>query len=202
MSNMKIKLCGMRRREDILAVNELKPDYVGFIFWPKSHRCVTPETAKELKALLDPAIRAVGVFVDETPEAVSALLNAGIIDMAQLHGHEDNAYIQTLRGFTDKPVIQAFKVRSAEDLAAAEQSAADEILLDSGTGSGECFDWSLVKDAKRPFFLAGGLHPGNVQAAIRQVRPCAVDVSSGIETDKFKDPDKMRAFVENARHAE
>lgn len=198
----KIKLCGMFRMEDIAAVNALKPDYIGFVFFAKSSRNVPPEKAAELKAALDPAIRAAGVFVDAQVEFVADLLERGVIDVAQLHGHEDEQYIAQLRALTDKPIIQAFKVRSPEDAARAERSTADHILLDSGMGSGERFDWSLVAGVKRPFFLAGGLTPENAAAAIGQVHPYALDVSSGIETDKVKDPQKMRAFVENVRSAQ
>lgn len=142
------------------------------------------------------------MFVDADEAYVADLLNQGIIDLAQLHGHEDEEYIARLRAMTLKPIIQAFKVRAAEDLERAVNSSADHILLDSGAGSGECFDWSLVKDVPRPFFLAGGLDPDNVDAAVRQVAPYGVDVSSGIETDKCKDEHKMRTFVEKIRCAE
>ena len=101
----KIKLCGMTRPCDMEAANRLQPEYIGFVFAKKSRRYVSPERAAELKALLDPAIRAVGVFVQEPPDQVAALLNTGVIDLAQLHGDEDEAYIQTLRGMTDKPII-------------------------------------------------------------------------------------------------
>lgn len=201
MSGTKVKLCGMSRMADIEAVNELKPDYIGFVFFERSSRNVSPELAAALKAALDPQILAAGVFVDAAPEFVADLMNRGVIDIAQLHGHEDDTYIAALRMLTKGTIVQAFKVRTAENSARAEHSAADCILLDSGAGSGECFDWSLVKDVKRPFFLAGGLTPDNVQAAIAQIHPYAVDVSSGIETDRVKDRDKMRAFVENVRSA-
>lgn len=195
----KIKLCGLTRPDDILAVNELRPDYVGFVFYPKSKRFVTRERAAELKQLLDPAIRAVGVFVDESPEAVAALLEEGIIDVAQLHGHEDEAYRTALRQLTDKPVIQAFRVSRPEDCLAEEECSAEYVLLDSGMGSGEAFDWSAVEGVNRPYFLAGGLHAGNVAAAIRALHPFAVDVSSGIETGGAKDYHKMKAFVNAVR---
>ena len=130
----KIKLCGMTRPCDMEAANRLQPEYIGFVFAKKSRRYVSPERAAELKALLDPAIRAVGVFVQEPPEQVAALLNTGVIDLAQLHGGEDEAYIQTLRGMTDKPIIQAFRIDSEADIAAARASSADLVLLDSGAG--------------------------------------------------------------------
>lgn len=199
MSDVKIKLCGMSRPEDIEAVNALMPDYIGFVFFAKSHRNVSKETAANLKAMLDKRIKAAGVFVDSTPEFVAGLVNDGIIDIAQLHGHEDNDYIATLRKLADCPIIQAFKIRGPEDIARAEASDADYVLLDNGTGTGECFDWSFTAGITRPFFLAGGLTPKNVKQAIAQTKPYAVDISSGIETDKKKDPDKMRVFCENAR---
>ena len=131
----KIKLCGMTRPCDMEAANRLQPEYIGFVFAKKSRRYVSPERAAELKALLDPAIRAVGVFVQEPPDQVAALLNTGVIDLAQLHGDEDEAYIQTLRGMTDKPIIQAFRIDSEADIAAARASSADLVLLDSGAAS-------------------------------------------------------------------
>ena len=196
----KIKLCGLRRPADIEAVNELRPDYIGFVFAGKSRRYVSPEAAKQLREKLDPAIRAVGVFVREAPETVAGLLAAGIIDLAQLHGGEDEDYIRRLRTLTDKPLIQAFRVESEADLARARGSTADYVLLDNGAGgTGAAFDWGLVRGFDRPWFLAGGLGPENVAGAVRALRPFAVDVSSGIETDGSKDYGKMRAFVEAVR---
>ena len=195
----KIKLCGLSRPCDILTANELKPEYIGFVFYPKSKRNVTPEQAAQLKKRLSPAIQAVGVFVDAAPEAVSALLRQGVIDMAQLHGHEDEAYLASLRQLTDKPLLQAFRIAEADDVTRAMQSSADMVLLDAGMGSGEGFDWTLVRKIDRPYFLAGGLDADNVTAAIRQLRPYAVDVSSGIETDGQKDKEKMAAFATAVR---
>ncbi len=195
----KIKLCGLSRPEDIQVANELAPDYVGFVFWPRSSRHVTRERARELRGLLDPAILSVGVFVDEDARVVAGLLRDGIIDIAQLHGTEDEAYLAKLRKRTDKPIIQAFKVRSAEDAARAERSRAELVLLDAGMGSGERFDWSLVADVERPYLLAGGLSAENVADAISQLHPYGLDVSSAVETGGVKDPDKMRAFVASVR---
>ena len=160
----KIKMCGLRNLEDIEAVNEWKPDYVGFVFAPESRRYVTAEQAAELKAHLDPQIQAVGVFVDEAPERVAALLNQGVIELAQLHGSEDEEYLVRLRELTHKPVIQAFRIRTKEDVIRAMQSSADEILLDSGAGTGSTFNWEILciesgydraidaeKDGEKPF---------------------------------------------------
>ena len=198
----KIKLCGMKWAADIQAANRLKPDYIGFVFAAKSKRYVTPEQAAGLKAMLDPEISAVGVFVNETPEAVAELLNSGVIDIAQLHGSEDEEYLAELRKLTDKPLIRAFRIRTGEDLDAAEKSPADFVLLDAGAGDGKTFDWDLLENFSRPCFLACGLDPDNVREAIERCRPYAVDVSSGIETGGFKDEAKMQAFVNNVRKTE
>ena len=199
----KIKLCGLSRPCDIEWANALMPDYIGFVFAQKSKRFVSPERAKALREGLDSNIRAVGVFVNEAPEAVADLLNTGVIDMAQLHGGEDEEYIKALRGLTDKPLIKAFRVDGYADLEKARQSSADYVLLDNGAGgTGTAFDWALLKGFDRPYFLAGGLGPGNVRQAIMALDPFAVDVSSGIETNGAKDYMKMTAFVNAARHEE
>ena len=198
----RIKLCGLSRACDIEAANEIRPDYVGFVFAAKSRRRVSPGRAAELKKLLDVQIRAVGVFVDEEPEQVAELLESGVIDLAQLHGREDAAYIEKLRLLTKKPLIQAFRVETERDAAGAEDSAADFILLDSGAGGGRLFDWNLLKNIRRPFFLAGGLDAGRVALAVRTLHPYGVDVSSGIETDGWKDKKKMAAFAAAVRKEE
>ena len=199
----KVKLCGLTRPCDIEWANDLQPDYIGFVFAKKSKRYVAPERAKVLREGLASGICVVGVFVNEAPEAVAALLNDGIIDVAQLHGGEDEDYIKTLRKLTDMPLIQAFRIENAADLDRARQSTADHVLLDNGAGgTGTAFDWALLKEFDRPCFLAGGLGPDNVARAIKDVHPFAVDVSSGIETDGVKDYKKMTAFVNAVRHEE
>ena len=195
----RIKICGLRRAEDIGAVNGLRPEYIGFVLYRGSKRYVTPEEARTLRDGLAPEIRAVGVFVDEKPETVARLLEEGIIDIAQLHGHEDEAYLAELRKLTDKPLIKAFRVRNAEDALQAQASTADAILLDAGAGDGKTFDWNWLEAVTRPFFLAGGLNPENAGKAVRKLEPYAVDVSSGVETDGVKDVMKMRAFVRAVR---
>ena len=184
----KVKLCGLSRESDIAAVNKLKPDLVGFVFAKKSKRYVSPEQAEHLKSLLAPGILAAGVFVNEPVEAVAELLDRGVIDVAQLHGSEDDDYIARLRALTGKPIFPAI-----------ESCAADLVLLDSGAGTGKTFDWSLVRSVQRPYFLAGGLDPDNIADAIAALHPYGVDVSSGIETDGVKDESKMAAFVAAAR---
>ena len=196
----RIKLCGLKRIEDIQTVNQLLPDYIGFVFAQKSKRYVSPAQAAELKSSLDPEIAAVGVFVNEKPEKVAELLNKDIIDLAQLHGSEDEDYIRRLRSLTYKPLIKALRVKDKSDLDAAENCSADYILLDAGAGDGLTFDWSILQGFSRPYFLAGGLDPSNVKSAIEELSPYAVDVSSGIETDGFKDAAKMKAFVDAVRY--
>ena len=195
----KIKLCGLSRPCDIEAANQLKPDYIGFVFAPKSKRYVTYRKAAELKSRLSPEIKAVGVFVNECPQEAAKLLKNGIIDMAQLHGGEAEDDITRLRRLTDRPIIKAFRIETAYDIKAANQSTADYILLDSGAGTGTVFDWGLANSIVRPYFLAGGLDADNVADAVRALRPFAVDVSSGIETDGLKDKAKMAAFIAAVR---
>ena len=191
----RIKFCGLRTLADIQAANKLAPEYIGFVFAPKSKRYVAPAQARQLRDALDRQITAVGVFVDENVSTVAALLNDGTIDSAQLHGNETDAYIKNLRGLTDKPIIKAFQ---ADNMAAAQSSVADFVLLDSGAGGGKIFDWRQI-NLRREYFLAGGLTIDNVGAAIDLLHPFAVDVSSGIETGGRKDFDKMATFAEVVR---
>lgn len=196
----KIKLCGLSRLCDIETVNELRPTYIGFVFAQKSRRYVPPEQAAALKKALSPEIRAVGVFVNEKIEQIAALLKAGTIDLAQLHSGEDEAYIGRLRACMDKPIIKAFRIDSEADIRRAQESTADFVLLDSGSGgTGTVFDWKLLAKMNRPYFLAGGLDASTAAEAVERWKPYAVDVSSGIETDGKKDPEKMRRFVEAVR---
>ena len=195
----KIKLCGLSRDCDIETANKLKPDFIGFVFAAKSKRRVTHLQAAELKSKLDPEIKAVGVFLDDDLDMVASMLNLGIVDVVQLHGTEDEEYLAKLRTITDKPIIKAFVIRSEDDVTRAEESSADYVLLDGGKGEGKAFDWSLLKEIKRPFFLAGGLNTENVAAAVKSLRPFAVDVSTGVETDGVKDTEKMTAFVAEVR---
>ena len=196
----RIKLCGLTRPEDIAAANALQPEYIGFVFAAKSKRAVSREMAAALKAQLSPQIQAVGVFVSEAPEAVASLLNTGIIDIAQLHGQEDETYIRHLRSLTNKQLVRAFRVDGPESLAKAGKIPADLILLDSGAGgTGTAFDWTVLDKFSRLYFLAGGLGPDTVGNAVKRFHPYAVDVSSGIETAGKKDPAKMAAFVAAVR---
>ncbi|MGN0172542.1 MAG: phosphoribosylanthranilate isomerase [Acutalibacteraceae bacterium] len=194
----KIKICGLTRECDIDCVNTLRPDYIGFVFVEGRRRTISPEKAALLRRKLDKEIVPVGVFMSAPTEWICELTQAGIIDMIQLHGSEDAHYIETLRAKTDAPIVQAFCIRSPADIQAAEQSPADYILLDSGAGTGKAFDWSLLQTVKRPYFLAGGLSCDNIETAL-SLSPYAVDASSGLETDGFKDPEKMARFVKAVR---
>lgn len=195
----KIKFCGLSAPADIEAANAIRPEFIGFVFAPGSRRYVTPEQAADLKKALDPGIPAVGVFVNEAEETIVRLAREGTIDLIQLHGKEDDACIRRLQQQTGKEVIRAFRVTKEEDAEAAEKSPADCILLDSGAGTGCAFDWGLLKSARRPYFLAGGLTPENAGEAVRLLRPYAVDVSSGIESGGKKDRLKMEAFAAAVR---
>ena len=198
----KIKFCGLTRPCDIEAANAIKPDYIGFVFAPNSKRRVGYKQAVDLKNLLSKDIKAVGVFLNEDISQVISLLNLGIIDAAQLHGDESSDYIARIQQETGKPVIKAFQIHSEQDVAAAEETIADFIILDAGAGEGKTFDWSLIEHFKKPYFLAGGLNADNVSEAIRRLHPYALDVSTGIETDGVKDTNKMAAFAQAVRKEE
>lgn len=195
-----VKICGLRRPEDTKEVNLLKPEMTGFVFYPPSSRFVTKEKAGELKGLLDPSVETVGVFVDEDPRIIADLVDSGIIDAVQLHGSEDDSYIRGLRGMVDVPMIKAF-VLTDDAMQDVESCEADMILLDAGKGSGRTFDWSLAESVGRDYILSGGLNPDNVTDAVIRLHPYGVDVSSGVETDGFKDPDKVSEFILKARSA-
>ena len=198
----KIKFCGLTRPCDIETANEIKPDYIGFVFAPNSKRRVSYKQAVDLKNLLSKEIKAVGVFLNEDISQVISLLNLGIIDAAQLHGDESTEYITRIQKETGKPVIKAFQIHSEADVAAAEETIADYIILDAGTGEGKTFDWNLIDNFKKPYFLAGGLNAENVTAAMHKLHPYALDVSTGIETDGFKDKEKMAEFAAAVRKEE
>lgn len=195
---MKIKLCGMFRDCDIDYANEAKPDYVGFILgFTKSHRNIDAETARRLRSRLDTGIKAVGVFVNSPETTCAEYANCGIINVIQLHGNEDADFIRRLRELTSAPIIKAAKIRTPEDIGRVQALGADYVLLDNGTGTGEMFDHSLLDGAeiRQPFFLAGGLTPENLRQAAESVRPYCVDLSSGVETDRLKNREKMLEAV-------
>lgn len=185
--------------EDIEYANEVLPEFIGFVFAPKSRRYVSFEQAKKFRGELDYRIAAVGVFVDEDIENIVRLVKDEVIDMVQLHGSEDNAYIAKLREMAEVPIIQAFKIIDSYDAESAVLSDADFVLLDSGMGTGKTFDWSLIKSINRPYFLAGGISPENAAQAVERFSPYAVDASSSLETDGVKDLSKMTALARAVR---
>ena len=206
---LKLKICGMRRPEDIEMANRHKPDYIGFVF-ADSPRKVSYEQAKELSELLSDAIVPVGVFVNEHMKLIVDLFKDGIIEMAQLHGDEDEKYIRNLKDKSIEetgkqiPVINAIEIKDGADyndeLLKWRDSASDYFILDSGKGSGKTFDWSLIdKESeffKNSIFLAGGLNSENLALAIEEFNPFAVDLSSSVETDGFKDEKKIKKIIE------
>ena len=198
---VKIKICGLKRLEDIEIVNKYKPDYVGFVF-AESKRKVSHELASKLKDNLCTDIISVGVFVDASQDEILDLFNRGIIEVAQLHGREDEEYIAGLKDKTDNElkIINAVEMSKDVDLDSYAATRADFLLLDSGKGSGKTFDWRLIrKDLKKEFFLAGGLDVSNVCQAIGEFKPYAVDLSSSLETDGYKDENKIKEIMEVIR---
>lgn len=206
MSGVKIKICGLMRSKDIEYVNEFMPDYIGFVF-AKSKRQIDFDTAKRLKEKLDKSIKTVGVFVDEDIETIAQIVNEGVIELVQLHGSEDESYILNLRQKlkSDTGIIKAVHVNSLnnnilkDNLLNKISTNADFVLLDSGAGSGEVFDWDRKIVCNKPVFLAGGLNEYNVSEAIKKIQPFAVDVSSGVETAGFKDIEKIRSFIKKVK---
>jgi phosphoribosylanthranilate isomerase len=202
---MKVKICGLSRTEDISYVNEVKPDYIGFVL-VHSRRQVSVEQAEKLRKLLAPGIEAVGVFVNSPVEVILSLMDAGVIDIAQLHGEETEDDIRRIKEESGKPVIKAVRVRESGDVESWQETSADYLLFDSGSGSGEIFDWTLLQgNIRKPFFLAGGLHAGNLTEACAGLRlngitPYGVDVSSGVETAGKKDKEKIKAFMKVVRY--
>jgi tryptophan synthase beta chain len=217
-----IKLCGLHTQADVEAANAASPDFAGFVFYPASTRSVTGTEAAALRARLDPSIVAVGVFVDEQIANVVELVNRKTIGIVQLHGSEDAAYIASLREQLAREtasssasaiaapleIWQAFTIRTSADLARAQESAADVVVLDNGKGTGAQFDFGLLDELSlgagrlptgKRWVLAGGLDPDNIAVAIARFNPWCVDTSSGIETDGGKDPEKMKRAVEAAQ---
>ena len=195
---VKIKICGIKRLEDIEIVNRYNPDYIGFVF-ADSKRKVSHDLAKELRNNLDSDIIPVGVFVDSPQDEILKLFDEGIIEIAQLHGSESEQFILDLKKKTDGELktINAIEMTQEVDLLEYNDSNSDYLLLDSGKGSGKTFDWSLIrKDIKKEFFLAGGLNSKNVTQAIDEFNPYAIDLSSSLETDGFKDENKIKEIME------
>ena len=215
----KVKMCGISKVETIPAVVEAKPDYMGLVF-ASSKRQVTVDQAKTLVEELhkqytkrynngaeqsnNDEIKTVGVFVNETLDNLVTIATEVNLDAVQLHGDEDEAFIQSLKERTNVEVWKAVQIRSAADAEAWIDSSADMLLFDAyhkdeRGGTGEVFDWSCLDEFERPFMLAGGIDSTNVARAIRTVRPYGIDISSGIETDGVKDDEKIKAFTNIVR---
>lgn len=190
-----IKICGLMREQDTQVVNEVQPDFAGFVFAP-SRRQLSLKTALHFRSLLADTIPTAGVFVDEPLANMLQIYRSGAISIVQLHGHEPESTVQALKE-AGATVFQVFKPN-----APITPTAADYVMLDSGNGSGIALDWTRVPKAPHPFILAGGLTPANVTEAIDIVHPDVVDVSSGVETNGQKDPDKIRAIVKTAHAIE
>lgn len=201
---MEIKICGIRRKEDIDIISKYKPDYIGFIF-AKSKREVTPETVAEITKNLDKNIKKVGVFVNATYEKINEAVKAAKLDVVQLHGDENEEYISNLDCKCE--IWKAVRVRDGENI--YDVKGVDRLLLDKYTdkeygGSGRTFDWhggSRIKTDK-PIVLAGGIKTENVIEGINIFKPVGVDISSSVETDGFKDEQKIKKFIETVRSYE
>lgn len=203
---MKIKICGLRRLKDIEIVNKYLPDFIGFVFFKKSHRNVSFKEAKYLSSKLNDKIIPVGVFVNEKPQNIVELFKSNTIQIAQLHGHEDEEYIKNLKEQAKKEVGKELKVIKSvvfdenKEYEIETHPNSDYYLFDSGMGSGKTFNWRLIhKNLDKPFFLAGGLNENNILTAINEVKPFAVDISSATETNKFKDENKIKKLIEIVR---
>ncbi len=205
---MKIKICGIRREEDVRYLNETMPDYAGFIF-ANSKRKVTEDHAALLRQQMDPRIQVFGVFVNAPEEAVAAIVGKGTIDVIQLHGDETEEYIRALRGMTEAPIIKAVRVKNPEDILLADQLPVDHLLLDAYHrgqygGTGETFSWKLIpKELEHSYLLAGGLGAGNIRQALSTAKDkgccIGIDVSGGVETNGVKDKEKIKKIIEIVR---
>jgi phosphoribosylanthranilate isomerase len=204
--SLKIKICGITNGEDALMAVDAGADALGFMFYEASPRNVSLAAAAKIIRQLPPFVTKVGVFVNAGEEAIRQAAAQCGLDTLQLHGDESPEFCQRF----SLPVIKAVRMQNADSLRLlpAYETAAwllDSFVPDKAGGTGAKFNWDLAVTAKkfgRPIILAGGLTPENVAAAVRQVRPYAVDVSSGVQsTPQKKDSGKVRAFVEAARSA-
>lgn len=198
----KVKICGLMKPEHVQAAVEAGADAIGFVFAP-SHREVTVEQAQKLAKLIPSSVLKMGVFVDETKEQLVKIFNEVPLDYIQYHGDETPAFIQQV----GLPSIKALAIENEDDVKLAATYDVDYYLFDTPGveykgGSGKTFNWSLLENAgvsKEQIILAGGLHAGNVQEALRQVNPCMVDVSSGVEIEKQKDTERIQTFIHTAK---
>ncbi|WP_295215330.1 phosphoribosylanthranilate isomerase [Ruminococcus sp.] len=203
---MKLKFCGIRRREDVIYCNVLQPDYMGMILSPGFRRSVTMAAAAALVKEKHASIAAVGVFVNASAEEIARVLRSVSLDVIQLHGAEDAGTIAKLREMTGLPIWKAVRVQSEKEIRQAEYLGADQFVLEGHVpgqvgGTGQIANWELIAKAapRMPYFLAGGLKPENIQAALKTLQPTGIDLSSGIETDGVKDYEKMKEIVKIIR---
>jgi phosphoribosylanthranilate isomerase len=197
----KIKICGLKREEDIYYANKLKPDYIGFVF-AKSSRQIDKYRARELIMGLDKSIKKVGVFLNHPMEEVKGIAKFCELDILQFHGDEDPLYCNSF----ENKVWKAFRIKDSDSLKQLEKYNVDGFLLDTYTkgtygGTGKVFNWEIVSNISENKFviLAGGLNPQNAEKSIEAVNPQVLDVSSGVEVDGVKDFEKMKKFIENVR---
>lgn len=197
----KIKICGLKRIEDVISVNVAEPDYCGFIFNVLgSRRSIGAEQLNILVDMLNPEIVPIGVFVNEKTDVILRIVRESGIRMVQLHGQENGEIIHTIQSKAQVPVIKAVSVRSKEDVRSAVLSPADYLLFDCGEGgTGQTFDWNLLEDIPRPYFMAGGIGTHNMEEVLRRFSPFALDVNSSVETDGQKDGKKILAAVRMLR---
>ena len=198
---MRIKMCGLRRPDEIIYANECLPDYIGFVF-AESRRKVSGGEAKKLEQL-DPLVKKVGVFVNEPLRSLISISEEAGLDIIQLHGDEDDEYIREVRHKTGKEIWKAVRVRTAKDIQAAQELPADKLLLDSFSeesygGTGKVMDFAVLDQAeiRKPYFIAGGLTVDNLPVILRNTEPYGIDISSGIETGGVKDREKMRKVIQ------
>ena len=203
MTKPKIKICGLSREQDIEAVNEVLPDYIGFVF-AESRRRINYEQAKTFRRELDARIKAVGVFVNAPLDDIITLCCDNVIDAIQLHGDEDSSYIAALRKEVSHPIIKALRVQNTQQLIESQSLMCDYLLLDTYQkdvygGSGKSFDRLLIPRMEKPYFLAGGLNVSNITDAVNECHPYCLDVSSGVETNGVKDREKIKEIVRMIR---
>lgn len=202
---MKIKMCGLRRPDDIIYANEYLPDYIGFVF-AESRRKVSGEEAKNLGAQLDPFIKKVGVFVNEPVRSLITISKQAGLDIIQLHGDEGEEYIKEVKHETGKELWKAVRVRMVKDIQEAQRLPADKLLLDSFSeesygGTGKVMDFAVLDqaDIRKPYFIAGGLTVENLPEILKKAEPYGIDISSGIEIEGVKDREKMLKVIQCVR---
>ncbi len=205
--NTKIKICGIRRREDVQMLNQYPSDYAGFILSGGFGRSIVMGTFYELKSYLDKKIQTVGVFVNEPIEELKKCAYHEELNVIQLHGEEDIHYIRELKNIFHGEIWKAVRVRTPEDIQKADALPVDKLVLDSFStvsqgGTGTLAPWDIIREnhPEKPFFLAGGISAQNVSDAVREVQPFGIDVSSNVETDKYKDIHKIREIIQIIRN--